>query len=309
MSSRSCARTGSASASPPTPSARARATGSRSSGATPPSTSCRCTSTPTSSRARSRSASPSTTCARSSCSTRAAASARARPSCTRRTPTATSSTCSRRRARACARARPRRRTSATASCRSSALLHRGIELCIGSDSNVRIDPLEELRELDGIARRQSGRRDVFSVDQLLAIGSEGGAAALGARRVAGDGRRREPPATRGRRRLAERACRRLLGRCPPDPRLIKRDQARRTRRRLPSRGDVLDTPRFEDGLAASTRPSEALPDLRSARLPQSRGPLPPSLRRRARWSAPPLPRIRPYRRRRTGWSTHRFDLQ
>src|SRR5213078_2604361 len=36
---------------------------------------------------------------------------------------------------------------------------RGIGLCIGSDSNVRIDPLEELRELEGIARRQSGRRN------------------------------------------------------------------------------------------------------------------------------------------------------
>ena len=59
------------------------------------------------------------------------------------------------------------------------LLHRGIGLCIGSDSNVRIDPLEELRELDGIARRQSGRRDVFAVDDLLAIGSVGGASALG----------------------------------------------------------------------------------------------------------------------------------
>src|SRR5204863_4723581 len=59
------------------------------------------------------------------------------------------------------------------------LLHRGIGLCIGSDSNVRIDPLEELRELDGIARRQSGRRDVFAVDQLLEIGSERGATALG----------------------------------------------------------------------------------------------------------------------------------
>jgi formimidoylglutamate deiminase len=59
------------------------------------------------------------------------------------------------------------------------VLHRGIELCIGSDSNVRIDPLEELRELDGIARRQSGRRDVFTVDDLLAIGSAGGATALG----------------------------------------------------------------------------------------------------------------------------------
>jgi formimidoylglutamate deiminase len=59
------------------------------------------------------------------------------------------------------------------------LLHRGIGLCVGSDSNVRIDPLEELRELDGIARRQSGRRDVFTVDALLAIGSDEGAGALG----------------------------------------------------------------------------------------------------------------------------------
>src|SRR5213078_1724045 len=59
------------------------------------------------------------------------------------------------------------------------LLHRGIELCIGSDSNARIDPLEELRELDGIARRQSGRRDVFAVDELLDIGSFGGGAVLG----------------------------------------------------------------------------------------------------------------------------------
>ena len=59
------------------------------------------------------------------------------------------------------------------------LLHRDIGLCIGSDSNVRIDPLEELRELDGIARRQSGRRDVFAVDELLDIGSLGGGRALG----------------------------------------------------------------------------------------------------------------------------------
>jgi formimidoylglutamate deiminase len=58
------------------------------------------------------------------------------------------------------------------------LLHRGVGLCIGSDSNVRIDPLEELRELDGIARRQSGRRDVFTVDALLAIGADEGAGAL-----------------------------------------------------------------------------------------------------------------------------------
>jgi formimidoylglutamate deiminase len=59
------------------------------------------------------------------------------------------------------------------------LLHRRIGLCIGSDSNVRIDPLEELRELDGIARRQSARRDVFAVDELLDIGSAAGASSLG----------------------------------------------------------------------------------------------------------------------------------
>jgi formimidoylglutamate deiminase len=59
------------------------------------------------------------------------------------------------------------------------VLHRAIGLCIGSDSNVRIDPLEELRELDGIARRQCGRRDVLSVDALLAIGSDEGGASLG----------------------------------------------------------------------------------------------------------------------------------
>ena len=54
------------------------------------------------------------------------------------------------------------------------LLHRGIEICIGSDSNVRIDPHEELRELDWIARRQSGRRDVFTPEMLLAIGTTNG---------------------------------------------------------------------------------------------------------------------------------------
>jgi formimidoylglutamate deiminase len=61
-----------------------------------------------------------------------------------------------------------------------AWLHeRGIRICIGSDSNVRIDPLEELRELDGIARRQTMRRDVVSPDELLRFGADEGAAALG----------------------------------------------------------------------------------------------------------------------------------
>ena len=57
--------------------------------------------------------------------------------------------------------------------------HRGIALCIGSDSNVRIDPFEELRELEGIARRQTGRRGVFSTERLLGFGSAEGARSLG----------------------------------------------------------------------------------------------------------------------------------
>jgi formimidoylglutamate deiminase len=59
---------------------------------------------------------------------------------------------------------------------------RGIGVCIGSDSNVRIDPLEELRELNGIARRLTLRRDVFPPERLLAFGSDEGAAALGIER-------------------------------------------------------------------------------------------------------------------------------
>jgi len=59
------------------------------------------------------------------------------------------------------------------------LLERGIGICVGSDSNVRIDPLEELREIEAIARRASGRRGVVPLDMLLAAGADEGAAALG----------------------------------------------------------------------------------------------------------------------------------
>jgi formimidoylglutamate deiminase len=59
------------------------------------------------------------------------------------------------------------------------LLAREVPLCIGSDSNVRIDPLEELRELEATVRRQTLRRNVIPVAELLAIGSAGGARALG----------------------------------------------------------------------------------------------------------------------------------
>jgi formimidoylglutamate deiminase len=56
---------------------------------------------------------------------------------------------------------------------------RGIGICIGSDSNVRIDPLEELRELETTARRASGRREVCDAETLLCFGADEGAAALG----------------------------------------------------------------------------------------------------------------------------------
>jgi formimidoylglutamate deiminase len=59
------------------------------------------------------------------------------------------------------------------------LCERGVGVCIGSDSNVRVDPLEELRELDGTARRLALRRDAISCDRLLAFGSDEGAASLG----------------------------------------------------------------------------------------------------------------------------------
>ena len=62
--------------------------------------------------------------------------------------------------------------------------HRRIRLCIGSDSNIRIDPFEELRQLEGIARRQDGRRGVFATEELWEIGGANGAASLGLERWA-----------------------------------------------------------------------------------------------------------------------------
>jgi formimidoylglutamate deiminase len=59
------------------------------------------------------------------------------------------------------------------------LRKRGIGICIGSDSNIRIDPLEELRELETSARRLSLRREVCDAGTLLCFGADEGAAALG----------------------------------------------------------------------------------------------------------------------------------
>jgi formimidoylglutamate deiminase len=60
--------------------------------------------------------------------------------------------------------------------------HRRISLCVGSDSNVRIDPLEELRQLEGIARRQTGRRGIFGTERLLCFGADEGGRSLGLER-------------------------------------------------------------------------------------------------------------------------------
>jgi formimidoylglutamate deiminase len=67
-------------------------------------------------------------------------------------------------------------------CPVERICERGIGICIGSDSNVRIDPLEELRELEGIARRRTGRRNVLSPSTLLCCGADEGAASLGLER-------------------------------------------------------------------------------------------------------------------------------
>ena len=58
------------------------------------------------------------------------------------------------------------------------LLERGIEICIGSDANVRIDPLEELRQLDGIAREKR-LRGTSSTPARSSRSAAEGAAALG----------------------------------------------------------------------------------------------------------------------------------
>jgi formimidoylglutamate deiminase len=59
------------------------------------------------------------------------------------------------------------------------LRERRIAVCIGSDSNVRIDPFEELRELETTARRETGKREVCEAETLLCFGADEGAAALG----------------------------------------------------------------------------------------------------------------------------------
>jgi formimidoylglutamate deiminase len=63
---------------------------------------------------------------------------------------------------------------------------RGIRVCIGSDSNTIIDPIQEIREIEAIARRTAERRNVLvrpnetgPAPYLLEVGSANGARALG----------------------------------------------------------------------------------------------------------------------------------
>ena len=77
----------------------------------------------------------------------------------------------------------------------AALCERGIGICIGSDSNVRIDPLEELRELEGIARRDAGRRNVVPLELTALASARPRARPRSAGRLARD-RQRRPRRTR-----------------------------------------------------------------------------------------------------------------
>ncbi len=66
-----------------------------------------------------------------------------------------------------------------------AMLTRGDAVCIGSDSNIRIDPAEELRWLEFVQRLRARRRGVCKLpdgrcaEQLLRCGTINGARALG----------------------------------------------------------------------------------------------------------------------------------
>ena len=97
----------------------------------------------------------------------------------RRTPTVQSSICSPRRVRAICACPTTEADLGDGFLPAERIRGRAIPLCIGTDSNVRIDPFEELRELEGIARRQTGRRGIFTTDELFRFGAELGARALG----------------------------------------------------------------------------------------------------------------------------------
>jgi formiminoglutamate deiminase len=55
----------------------------------------------------------------------------------------------------------------------------GVPLCLGSDSNARVDPLEEARSLEWVSRLSAETRGVFSSDDLLRMATSAGMESLG----------------------------------------------------------------------------------------------------------------------------------
>ena len=231
----------SASASPSTASARCRRAGSTAVARVRRArTTWSATSTPASSAASSPSARPSTAARRSSCSTAAASSARARAS-------STAIHVSERRHRAARRAAAR----SSSACPTTegnlgdgylpALRYRaaGVPLAIGTDSQVRIDPFEEVarardrraaRGPDALRAARRRRGDLWGHDRARRAARASGSPGPGARSRSTS----TTPTWRG------------------SPRATSRTRSRRARRRRSSRG--------ADGGAA------ALPGERSSRL-------------------------------------------
>ncbi len=156
--------------------------------------------------------------------------------------------------------------------------HRRIPLCIGSDSNVRIDPLEELRELEGIARRQTGRRGIFGTERLLRYGGRRGCPQPRPRAPARDrGRSRSPVAgRRGPRRRPRRARRRLWSRRCRGPAALTGVRAASTRSGRSSSSSARDRPSRPHGRSGPTRRHS--PRTRAARIGPPRSACPRATR-------------------------------
>jgi cytosine/adenosine deaminase-related metal-dependent hydrolase len=62
---------------------------------------------------------------------------------------------------------------------SRSLVDAGASLCLGSDSNAVIDPLEEARGVELDQRRATGRRGIHRPDELLRAATADGMRAIG----------------------------------------------------------------------------------------------------------------------------------
>ena len=176
--------------------------------------------------------------------------ARGRRSSTRRTPTAPSSTCLRDSGSTICACPTTEADLGDGFLPAIRVLHRGIPLCIGSDSNVRIDPLEELRELEGIARRQDGRRGVFDTDALWAIGGANGASRARARGV---GARSRSTSTTGRSTASRRSTSGRRSSPVAAPTSSCRPPERRSARSLRSRQMDVTEQTFDDAVLERSR--------------------------------------------------------